>query len=96
MKDEGLTVYLPECDEERLPPRNYFFQVLATIRPDWFKDLLKTVESERKSKQMEEEELIKVQPEIWKELEGVKLETVFISAPSSKRVVKTSKRRLKK
>ena len=90
-KDSKLASYLPDCDEERLPPRNFFFQIFATLRPQEFAQMLSEVETIRKEKRLGADQMIKVEPDIWKELEGIRLEPSFIANPASKRSVKVSK-----
>ena len=91
--DKEFVSYLPDVDEDRLPPRNYFFQVLATIRLDTFNKLINEVDTQRRKRRMENNELVKVNADIWKELEGIKLDKTFVSATPSRRIVKVSKRR---
>ncbi|MBK8772788.1 MAG: hypothetical protein IPM06_20490 [Rhizobiales bacterium] len=94
LQDRELLAYMPDVDAERLPPRNFFFQILSTVRPDMFNKLLSETESERKKKKVERNEIVKVLPEIWKELDGIRLEKTFVSNPASRRIVKVSKKRL--
>ena len=91
--DKEFVSYLPDVDEDRLPPRNFFFQVLATIRSDTFNKLINEVDAQRRKKRMENNELVKVNADIWKELENIKLDKTFVSATPSRRIVKVSKRR---
>ena len=85
---------MPDVDENRLPPRNFFFQIMSSIRPENFSELLADVEVTRKKKMAEKDELICVKPEVWKELADIRLEKVFVSNPPSKRVVRKSKSKL--
>ena len=94
LQDRELLAYMPDVDAERLPPRNFFFQILSTVRPDMFNKLLSETESERKKKKVERNEIVKVLPEIWKELDGIRLEKTFVNNPASRRIVKVSKKRL--
>lgn len=91
--DKEFVSYLPDVDEDRLPPRNFFFQVLATIRADTFTKLINEVDTQRKKKKMENNDLIKVNSDIWKELENIKLDKTFVSATPSRRIVKVSKKK---
>ena len=91
--DKELLSYLPVFDDETYPPRNFFFQVFSTARPQAFAGLISETEKKRKDTKAEKHQIVTVRPEIWKELEGIRLESTFVSAPMSKRIVQQSKRK---
>lgn len=93
IKDKELLQYMPDVDEDRIPPRNFFFQIMSTVRPQLFHELIVHVDHERTKKKVERNEIFKVKPEIWKELEGIRLDKSFVTNPPSRRIVKITKKR---
>lgn len=59
-QDKEILSYMPYLNNTKYPPRDFFFIVLATVRPDTYKQILREVDDERLKNQRERDEAVEI------------------------------------
>ena len=72
---DELNAYFPDLKETEKPERVYMWAVISTLRPDQTRKLIEDARKSRsQQKTYDENELVEVDPEIFKEIQSVLLQ----------------------
>ena len=67
--DDNFFVYMPTMDKSTLPPRNYFFKVLATVYPEVFTTILQNAQEKRKQKMASQNKVLKLDHSLFEDID---------------------------
>ena len=56
--DQNLIKYLPSCEDNKFPPRDFFYSILSTIKENEFQKLLDEVMIKREDYMKESNKII--------------------------------------
>lgn len=84
--DENLLLYFPDQCLSNFPPRQFFFAILSTIRPDLYHQILNQVEMKHWEKLANEQEIVQLDPRVMNELNQVRQKDWMMTKRSDRRV----------
>ena len=67
--DDNFFAYMPTMDKNTLPPRNYFFKVLATVYPEVFTTILQNAQEKRKQKMASQNKVLKLDHSLFEDID---------------------------
>ena len=91
--DPEFRSYFPDSDEERPPPRLYFFQILSALRHSAFKNLIRDSKQSRLKALEQDNKIIHVDNTLWDTLQKAKMHENLLSNTESKRIVISKKKK---
>ena len=85
--DPEFKSYFPDSEDERSPPRLYFFQILSALRPALFKNLIQDCKQSRLKAMEHDNKIVHVDNVLWETLQKAKMHENLMSNTESKRIV---------
>ena len=86
-EDQMILRHMPILNDNKLPPRTYFFEILSTLKPKQFENLMENVQKMRSKREQDNNRILFVDSSIFEEMKKSTVWNEIGSKKQSKRIL---------